>query len=602
MTESKTLQYALSLAKRGLYIFPIQPGSKVPYSKAVMGGGWKAYSSVDRKQINQWAKELPGCNWAVDCGKSGLVVLDVDVKNGKAGGYALRQLEKQYGKLPNTLTIKTPSGGFHYYFKGLCSSGTDKLGSGLDIKSVGGYVLAPGGVIGGKMYEPITKFELASVPGWVVSMAGAPLEKEQKIQEPACELDQDHNVDIAANYLKNAAPLAETGSRDNTCYLVACKLRDLGISAEKSKELMLEYYTDKVDFSDDFSHDDMLKKVESAWNSGQNQPGSKTPDALFGSASHINPGLQGLSAKELMSKKIPEQRWAVPGLIPEGLGILAGKPKLGKSFLALQLCLAKAEGAVFLDNETLKGAAAYIALEDGPRRLQERLKRMLQGRPAPDGLIFFTEWKPLDQGGLIDLEKFLKDNPDTELAIFDTWQKVRPISKPKGASAYEIDYSEASKIKMIADKYHCAVLLVHHLRKSAPGAAGDVFERVNGSTGITGAADVLLILDRHRNVGDAELHVSGRDIEEGQHLLARNKESLGWDRIGGAEINTRTPEQQRIIKTIKSLESASPKDIADQSGLDPQYIKNTLPKLMRQGFLAKVAHGKYQVVEIFGDC
>ena len=143
MTESKTLQYALSLAKRGLYIFPIQPGSKVPYSKAVMNGGWKSYSSADREQINQWAKELPGCNWAVDCGKSNLVVVDLDTKNGKSGGQTLQKLEQQHGKLPNTLKIKTPSGGFHYYFKGLCSSGTDKLGSGLDIKSVGGYVLAP---------------------------------------------------------------------------------------------------------------------------------------------------------------------------------------------------------------------------------------------------------------------------------------------------------------------------------------------------------------------------------------------------------------------------------------------------------------------------
>ena len=347
MTE--TLQYALSLAKRGLYIFPIQPGSKVPYSKAVMGGGWKAYSSADREQINQWAKELPGCNWAVDCGKSNLVVLDVDVKNGKAGGYALKQLEKQYGKLPNTLKIKTPSGGFHYYFKGLCSSGTDRLGPGLDLKSRGGYVIAPGGVIAGRMYTPITKFELASLPTWIVDLAGQPRPKKEKAREPEAGWDDPVDIKRFKNWLINQAPEAHEGDGgDSTTLGVAQKGYDLGLSEATTLDLMLEHWNEDKAFPP-WEPQDLKKKVQNAYLYSSDRPGNSSVQSMFPGDPATNKFYNDgwIRGSQLGATLPPPREYLISGsgaLIRNIVAVTAGQGGAGKTTLKIQVACSIASG------------------------------------------------------------------------------------------------------------------------------------------------------------------------------------------------------------------------------------------------------------------
>lgn len=308
----------------------------------------------------------------------------------------------------------------------------------------------------------------------------------------------------------------------------------------------------------------------------------------------------GYTAEELLDLDIPEVRWAVLDLLPAGLGILAGRPKLGKSWAALQMCIAVAEGGEFLGFSCQEGEAVYLALEDGKKRLQSRLRKLLQGKRPPSGLTFFNEWRPLDQGGLEDLDGLLASRPGVRLLVMDTWQKCRPISKPRGASAYEVDYAEAGKLKTLADKRGVCLLLIHHLRKSDPSAlGGDIMEKVNGSTGITGAADSILILDRCRNVADAELHVTGRDISEGVHALTRNTDTMAWSYAGNGQSLARTPEQQKVLDTIKRLKTASPKEVAEDTGLGGDYCKKAVGRLLQQGLINRVEYGRYTVNEVF---
>ena len=306
----------------------------------------------------------------------------------------------------------------------------------------------------------------------------------------------------------------------------------------------------------------------------------------------------GYSAEELFDMVIPETRWAIKDLLPAGLGILAGRPKLGKSWMALQMCITVARGGDFLGFSCEGGEAVYLALEDGRKRLQSRMKTLLQGAKPPTGLTFYNEWKPLDHGGMEDLDALLASRPSTTLAVVDTWQKIRPIAKPRGASAYEVDYAEAGKLKSLADKHGCALLLIHHLRKSDPSATGgDIMEKINGSTGITGAADSILILDRCRNTADAELHVTGRDIQEGVHALVKDRQTQIWSYSGNGLTLARTPEQQRVLDTIKELKEASPKDVAELTGLDVVYIKKAISSLLKQGLINRLKFGKYAVEE-----
>src|SRR5262245_60828560 len=148
-----------------------------------------------------------------------------------------------------------------------------------------------------------------------------------------------------------------------------------------------------------------------------------------------------ITATDLMAKEFREPQWAVPEFVPEGLTLLAGKPKTGKSWLALDFAVAVAAGSCAMGNVTCKrGDVLYLALEDTQRRLHGRLKAVLQGAEAPDGLNIATEWRRSDGGGLEDLRHWLGIHVGiARLIVIDTLQKIRGARK-KDAGVYEDDY------------------------------------------------------------------------------------------------------------------------------------------------------------------
>ena len=133
-------EWALEHAKKGFYVFPLAPGLKIP----LLDDNWIEIASVDPDQIKKWWDQDPDANIGIACGPSGLCVLDVDMKKGKDGQKSLEALEVEFGCLPKTLEAKTPSGGRHLIFKGKTGNSYGRIGPGLDIKSEGGYIVAPG--------------------------------------------------------------------------------------------------------------------------------------------------------------------------------------------------------------------------------------------------------------------------------------------------------------------------------------------------------------------------------------------------------------------------------------------------------------------------
>lgn len=146
------------------------------------------------------------------------------------------------------------------------------------------------------------------------------------------------------------------------------------------------------------------------------------------------------TAADLMEEEFAEPRFAVDGLIPEGLAFMCGAPKLGKSWMALGLGIAVASGGKALSAIDVEpGEVLYLALEDSPRRLQSRLRILLAGDIAPPGLHLETAWPRLDDGGAVKLEAWLDDHPAARLVIIDVWPKVRPRPS-KGTDFYTADY------------------------------------------------------------------------------------------------------------------------------------------------------------------
>ena len=205
--------------------------------------------------------------------------------------------------------------------------------------------------------------------------------------------------------------------------------------------------------------------------------------------------LRTVSARELQLKDIPPVRFAVKGLIPAGLSILASPPKYGKSWLVLDLCLSVAAGKRFLGFSTNRSGCLYLALEDSERRLKTRMDKLLYSRPAPEGFYFATEAQALDNGLLDALEAFLAAHGDVRLIVLDTYQRVRGAAQGR-EGAYSADYRETGALKAFADRHNVALLLVHHLRKMRDD--GDPFAMISGTTGISGAADTMLVLSRER--------------------------------------------------------------------------------------------------------
>lgn len=236
----------------------------------------------------------------------------------------------------------------------------------------------------------------------------------------------------------------------------------------------------------------------------------------------------------------------VAGLIVEGVTLLCGAPKQGKSWLALDLCCAVASGRRFLGRETTSGDVLYLALEDSERRLQSRLLAL--GEAVTDTLQFSTNAALLENGLLVQLQDWAQHVKNPRLVVIDTLQKIRGATSSR-ANIYQQDYEAVSKLKQFADKKHVAVVLIHHLSKMREAA--DPFDRISGSTALSGAADTSILLSRERGSNDAQLLATGRDVFLNDvHLRF---ERCRWHAVGREIIEREQYEANPIVRTLRTL-------------------------------------------------
>ncbi len=234
--------------------------------------------------------------------------------------------------------------------------------------------------------------------------------------------------------------------------------------------------------------------------------------------------LNTVDADELLATPLKPINWIVKDILPQGLHILAGSPKIGKSWLMLSLCLQVAKGEPLWEYETQKCEVLYLCLEDTLNRVQSRLFQITDN--APDRLHFAVAANILNEGLKEQIEGFMKEYPDTGLIVIDTFQKVRGLCL--SSNSYANDYYDVSQLKSLADKYGIALIIVHHLRKDA---ASDPVMMISGSTGISGGADCNYVLVKDKRALDsAKLIISGRDTEYQEILLTF--ENCMWHFMG----------------------------------------------------------------------
>jgi hypothetical protein len=307
-----------------------------------------------------------------------------------------------------------------------------------------------------------------------------------------------------------------------------------------------------------------------------------------------NPGnpTPPITAADLMAMTFEPTRWVVPGVLPEGLSLLAGKPKKGKSWMALGMCEAVAVGGVaFGTRRVEQGDTLYLALEDNTKRLQKRLRKVLDGRAAPEKMHLHTAWPRLDEGGAEQLDEWLTEHPDTRLVVIDTLAKIR---KPAGgANIYAEDYAALELLLPLAAKHGVAIVVVHHLRKMA---AADPMDEISSSTGLTAGVDGFLILRRAPGSKGPTLYVDGRDIEEPtEYALRWNMNTATWTIEGDAEAVHLSRERGDILLTLnRSPEPMTPKEVADVTpGGTHSSVKKLMWTMLGDGQLIKDDKGSY---------
>lgn len=293
------------------------------------------------------------------------------------------------------------------------------------------------------------------------------------------------------------------------------------------------------------------------------------------------------TAAELRRKVFPPVKWIVPGYFAEGCTLLAGRPKLGKSWLALDIGLGVAAGRYVLGDILCEaGDVLALCLEDNERRLQRRITKVLGafGAEWPERFTYATEWPRANEGGLGAIREWLEKADNPRLVIVDVLAMFKPVRGDR-ESMYEADYNALKGLQELAGQYGVAILVIHHTRKSGSDS-GDAAEKISGTLGLSGAADAFMVLDRDGH--GATLEGRGRDVEEVEVAVAFDRETCRWTVQGSATEVRRTDERSVILVTLKEAEEPmSPAEIADAIGASRNNVKQLLFKMAKAGEVEK---------------
>lgn len=329
------------------------------------------------------------------------------------------------------------------------------------------------------------------------------------------------------------------GSRNKTVFSFAANLRGQGLD-QQGIRAMLEEYNDRYCSPplEGFELDTICRSVCARY-----QPGASIAASLRDAWDDFNDlgewketksapqkRLEAESLASLNGRNVKAPVYVVDELISNGITILASPPKFGKSWMCMDLAISVANGTEFMGLKTEKRGVIYLALEDGDYRLKVRGAKVAGDRPLPDNLYLVKE-APILADGLLPQLKALSDScADVGMIIIDTLQKIRGTAG-KTEGVYGYDYRELGQLHQYALANNIAVVLVHHLNKG--GDDSDFVGRLNGSTGISGAADSIITLSRTKR-GDREtkMSITGRDIVERTLILEMDWGRYRWNIIG----------------------------------------------------------------------
>lgn len=380
------------------------------------------------------------------------------------------------------------------------------------------------------------------------------LDEAEPIPEPAPQTKD--NLDLGAQSVPE-------GQRNKTVFSFAANLRGQGLDYAGIRD-MVSNYNERY-CQPPLPEEELDTIVRSIC--GRYKPGDPVMATLRGAWEDFNDlgewkesepkKIDHLEAESLASlnlRHIDPPKFLIPGMIPYGITILASPPKFGKSWMCLDMAISVATGTKFMGLETNKDGVLYLALEDGDYRLQERSRKVANGRELPENLLLVKQAPILTDGLLPQISALLNGAEQSiGMIIIDTLQKVRGLAG-KTEGVYGYDYRELGQLHQFALDRNIAVVLVHHLNKG--GDDSDFVSRLNGSTGVSGAADSIITLTRvSRNSDETKMSITGRDVQERTLIIQMDWSNFRWIMLGEEhEVEKERDElefhRDPIVKTI----------------------------------------------------
>lgn len=472
------LTSALMYAQYHFKVFPLKVNSK---SGQVLKS-WKEEATTDQDTIMNWFSNTD-YNVGVRTG-NGLLVIDVDNKNGKNG---YQSIEPFLNNFPKTLVVKTANNGWHmYYYVDRPISCKVGLYEAIDIRGEGGYVVGAESVIENKKYFISFDSPIAHANDAVYQF----LEKNTKPTK----------VDSMVYYIHE-------GERNNYLFKIGCFLQQKGLCDEairlclnKENELRC-----KPPFSD--------KEVETIIQSSLKY---KKGFIEMKNTMHYE---GSYTVTELLDSQEDDEPDIVEDMISVGLTLLGAPQKCGKTFLGLQLSDAIATGKDFLGRKVEKGTALYLAFEDRKTKIKKRLRTMQVEKQ--DNFIIDILKQDFNYDVESRIQEELKRHSDLKIVIIDTFAKIRK----KNDREYESEYKEATFYHELACKYNIAIVLITHVKKEID--TNHPFDGIYGSRGLMAGSDSILVMYKKNHLSkNRQLAIQGKDIPDDELTLHLNERQL----------------------------------------------------------------------------
>lgn len=509
------LEYALSLAEKGFYVFRIKRNGKRPFAE-----GWQSEATCNAAEVEAlfaghdynigiFTGKYFQFSGSTLCDRA-LAIVDVDTKDGKLGNSTMEHMEIMGFDFPPTLTVTTASGGRHLFYTvdTPIQGGTNKVGQHVDLKSHGGYVVAPGSSVDNALYLITDNQPIHDAPEWLIKKAGRPMDKSALTDIPAADMDSDQAITRATEYLLSA-PEAISGSGGNQTTLTAAMVcRDFGLSLSMTEDLLWKHYNPRC--QPPWAHDELLPIVANAYRYAKLAAGNSSPHSEF------TPIALDPKEEEAERKTGLYYEWCehittdenhhplIEDLLDQGtMSVLYGDSNAGKTFVAMDLAFHIAMGQNWDNKRVTQGSVLYIAAEGG-RGARNRIAAMRQkynSHDAPFALVpcpvnLFDQ--PKDVKTLVKLIKQAEaEKGHLRLVVIDTLARAMSGGNENAAEDMSLFVENLDAIRHHT-KAH--ILVVHHSGKDASkGARGSSVLRAATDTELE-VAEKTIITKKQRDM------------------------------------------------------------------------------------------------------